>query len=199
MQAWTDEGGPVGMDVTSWRMSPSRLNSVSRMCRCGERRYVYCWRVYYQEFVDGRFDALRTWVWSICVGSLGKNGEEWILPGRQCDLTRPHQPHVQCWNRCLIKRRSRRLKRTRLMTKRRTIACYPGYMTSLKLRGRDTTTPSTTSFTSSSHSGGNARTSPRPSPIQELVPTLCVWSWSQHQNIDEEILLKIRSRWQLLQ
>ena len=39
-----------------------------------------------------------------------------------------------------------------------------------------TTTPSTTSRTSSSHSGGNARTSPHASPKEELVPT----PWSQH-------------------
>ena len=33
---------------------------------------------------------------------------------------------------------------------------------------------------SSSHSGGSARTSPHASPVQELVSTLCVWSWSPH-------------------
>ena len=29
-------------------------------------------------------------------------------------------------------------------------------------------------------SGGNATTSPHASPVQELVPTPCVWSRSQH-------------------
>ena len=56
---------------------------------------------------------------------------------------------------------------------------------------RETTTPSTTSCTSSSHSGGNARTSPHASPAQELVPTLYLVVESA-PNIDEEILVKIR-------
>ena len=60
---------PVGMtyqvaDVTK------PLNPVSKMCDAGNIVTSTAEGVT-QEFVDGRFDALQTWVWSVCVEHLG--------------------------------------------------------------------------------------------------------------------------------
>ena len=56
---------------------------------------------------------------------------------------------------------------------------------------RDTTTPWTTSCTSSSHSGGNARTSPHVSRTGPGAHTVCLVVESA-PNIDGELLVRIR-------